>query len=302
MTNSFADYPHRRYGNDHDRYDWSYSALRPKLDLPGVPDVSAFIVIPLEFFPLTPSGKPFKHPGAMVTPYPDLRHFSTRDYGNRVGVFRILEVLDDLGLKAVFPTNGEVLARCAPLIERIRSAGHEIAAHGVSTDHIHYDGLSEADECAYIEQTLELFAKAGLTPKTWMSPARNESYRTPDLLTKFGFETCLDWEMDQVPVEMKTENGPLTCLPNHFELNDFNLLFSKRQSEDEWCDQIIEAAAYLADEAAITGPRVFGFTLTPYLAGLPFRIYALRKMLAALAEMEKVSVSVPEVIRETWHQ
>ncbi|HBH89408.1 polysaccharide deacetylase family protein [Ponticaulis sp.] len=299
MSSSYPDYPLRRYGNDHDRYDWSYSALRPK-DGPGKLDV--FIVVPLEFFPLTPSGKPFKHPGAMVTPYPDLRHFSTRDYGNRVGVFRILDALKAAGMRAVFPVNGMLLDRCQPLIERIAEAGHEIAAHGVSTDHIHYDGLSEADEAGYIEQTLELFAKKGLQPKTWMSPARNESYRTPDLLTKFGFETCLDWEMDQVPVAMNTENGPLTCLPNHFELNDFNLLFTKRQSEDEWSDQLVESAKYLADEAEAYGPRVMGFTLTPYIAGLPFRIHALRKTLAAIEKLNKVRVSTPSLIRSDWLQ
>ena len=298
MTNTTADYPARRYGNDHDLYDWSYSALRPKVK--GPETLSAFIIIPLEFFPLTPSGKPFKHPGAMVTPYPDLRHFSTRDYGNRVGVYRILDALDAAGLKAVFPINAILLDRCAPLIERIKSAGHEIAAHGVSTDHIHHDGLSETEEAGYIETTLELFFRAGLTPKTWMSPARNESYRTPDLLTKFGFEVCLDWEMDQVPVDLTTSNGPLTCLPNHFELNDFNLLFTKRQSEDEWSDQLIEAADYLATEAARTGPRVMGFTLTPYISGLPFRIHALRKVLAGLAEMKKVNVSVPSLIQSDW--
>ena len=299
MTSIYPDYPNRHYGNDHTRYDWSYSALRPKTG-PGELDV--VIIVPLEFFPLTPSGKPFKHPGAMVSPYPDLRHFSTRDYGNRVGVFRILEALETAGLKAVFPVNAQLLEPCAPLIERIQTAGHEIAAHGVSTDHIHYDGLSEADEVGYIEQTLDLFSQRGLAPKAWMSPARNESNRTPDLLTRFGFETCLDWEMDQVPVSMNTENGPLICLPNHFELNDFNLLFTKRQSEDEWSEQLVESASYLSDEAARFGSRMMGFTLTPYIAGLPFRIHALRKILAAFNELNKVNVSVPSQIREIWLQ
>ena len=299
MTITYPDYPNRHYGNDHERYDWSYSALRPNRG-PGGLDV--FIIVPLEFFPLTPSGKPFKHPGAMVTPYPDLRHFSTRDYGNRVGVFRILEALETAGMKAVFPVNAQLLVRCSPLIERVQAAGHEIAAHGLSTDHIHYDGLSVAEEARYIEETLETFDKRGLAPKTWMSPARNESYRTPDLLTKFGFETCLDWEMDQVPVVMKTETGPLTCLPNHFELNDFNLLFTKRQSEDEWSEQLVESASYLRDEAIAYGSRVMSFTLTPYIAGLPFRIHALRKTLAAIAKLNKVKVTVPSLIREDWLQ
>ena len=93
---SYLDYPHRNYGNDHSLYDWSYSARREPVRLDDGTKVSAFITVPLEFFPLNPSGKPFKHPGAMVTPYPDLRHYTTRDYGNRVGVFRLLKVLECL--------------------------------------------------------------------------------------------------------------------------------------------------------------------------------------------------------------
>lgn len=300
MTPEYLTYEKRAYGNDHDRYDWSYSKLRAPVRPEGVADVTAFIVVPLEFFPLNPSGKPFKHPGAMVTPYPDLRHFSTRDYGNRVGIYRILEALEAEGLKAVIPMNGKVLSRCAPLVERIKAGGHEIAAHGVSTDHIHYDGLSKEEESGYIEKTLELFGAVGITPTTWMSPARNESYNTPDLLTRAGFKVCLDWEMDQVPVAMKTETGPLTCLPNHGELNDFNLMHTKRQSEDEWRDQILESAAFLASEAKTTGARVFGFTLTPYISGLPFRIRAMREILAGLKEKDGVEVKTASQIASAW--
>ncbi len=68
--------------------------------------------MPLEFFPLNPSGVPFKHPGAMATPYPDLRHYTVRDYGNRVGVYRILESLGDI--QAGFAVNAAVAERCAP--------------------------------------------------------------------------------------------------------------------------------------------------------------------------------------------
>mgnify|MGYP000029124746 CR=1 FL=1 len=297
---SHLDYPHRDYGNDHSLYDWSYSGRRAPVFLDDGTKVSAFIVVPLEFFPLNPSGIPFKHPGAMVTPYPDLRHYTTRDYGNRIGIFRILKVLEEAGLRAVVPVNAAVVERYPSLIERIADAGHEIAAHGVSTDHIHHDGLTEAQESDYITATLAVFRKHGFVPTTWMSPARNQSYRTMDLLAKHGLTVCLDWEMDQRPIKMKTSSGSVTSLPNSFELNDFNLLLTKRQSEDAWRDQIIEAGDYLASEYKRFGSQVFGFTLTPYVVGLPFRTLALQEAIKGLQTIDGLKIQTAGEIVEAW--
>ncbi len=285
------EYPKRRYGNDHDLYDWSYSQSL-KADQSNN-KLHVFIVIPLEFFPLDPSGKPFKHPGAMATPYPDLRHYTTRDYGNRVGVFRILDALDTAGVKAVFPVNAVLLERYRVLIEVIKERGHEIAAHGWSTDHIHSSILTKEEEWGLIEKTKKMFEAFGLLPKTWMSPARNQSYATPELLARAGYSTCLDWEMDQVPVSLNTSNGGLKCLPLLNELSDFNILINKKQTEREWADQVLEAVDYLAKETPSRGARYMGFTLTPYVAGLPFRVAQLNRLLACLSQTSDTVVELP---------
>jgi len=149
MDKSYLKYPKRQYGQDHDFYDWRMVKDRPKLSWKNDAKVAIGFIIPLEFFPLNPSGVPFKHPGAMVTPYPDLRHFTVRDYGNRVGVYRILEALDYYGIKATFAVNGEIAERYPPLLDIITAHGHEIISHGLSTDHIHYEGLSTDEEKSY---------------------------------------------------------------------------------------------------------------------------------------------------------
>ena len=146
----------------------------------------------------------------MVTPYPDLRHFTVRDYGNRVGVYRILQALQSSGVSATFAVNGEIARRYPPLLELIKSRGHEIAAHGLSTDHIHHEGLKAAEENKLIKDSLACFNSA----KGWMSPARNQSSKTLERLAKAGVKYCLDWEMDQVPVTAKTKNGNVTLIPN----------------------------------------------------------------------------------------
>jgi peptidoglycan/xylan/chitin deacetylase (PgdA/CDA1 family) len=219
----------------------------------------------------------------MVTPYPDLRHYTTRDYGNRVGVFRILDELAKAGLHATFPINADQLTRLAPLVEAIENEGHEIAAYGRSPEHIHWTGLDAGVERQWVAEVRASFAAAGLSPRTWLSPARQQSYATLDLLAEAGFDICLDWEQDDTPTPMTTPSGVVTGVPLFNELDDRILMIDRRQSEEDWARQILEARDYLKADAERFGGRVLGFTLTPYVSGQPFRISTLRGVLADLA-------------------
>lgn len=287
LPNDYLTYPFRKHGFDHEHFGWTPDPMRAPLSLKSGAKAAAFIVVPLEFFPLNPPAEPFKHPGAMKTPYPDLRHFTTRDYGNRVGVFRILKVLDQYGVKATFAVNAEVAERYAPLIRALEEGGHEIAAHGVSTAHIHHDGLSVEDETALIARTKATLPGA----TTWMSPARNESYHTPELVADAGYKVLLDWEADQRPLTFKTTAGNLTALPVMHELSDFKLMVDNRQQADAWAAQILEAAAFHVADHARAGAQCFGFTLTPYVVGQPFRIHALERLMNSLASMDGLELS-----------
>ncbi len=287
LPDDYLIYPHRKPGLDNPHYTWDPADRRDPIALNDGTKSIATIIVPVEFFPLNPPSAPFKHPGAMKTPYPDLRHFTTRDYGNRVGLYRLLREFDARELNVTFAVNAEVARRYSPLIEAIKKSGHEIAAHGVSTAHIHHAGLSEAEERALIAETRAAFPDA----TTWMSPARNESYATLDLLSEHGFEICLDWEADQRPLPFKTNGAPVWTLPHYGELGDFKLLIDRSQSEDEWADQIIETAAYHVDLHATEGASAFAFTMTPYVLGQPFRIHAVRRVLDALAAMDGLTVA-----------
>ncbi len=127
------------------------------------------------------------------------------------------------------------------------------------------------------------FSAAGLAPRVWLSPARQQSFETLGLIAAEGFDVCLDWEQDEVPVAMTTPAGPVVAVPLSNELDDRTLLVDRRQTEEDWAAQILEARSYLAAGADRFGGRVLGFTLTPYVAGQPFRIFALRRVLAGLA-------------------
>ena len=90
---------------DNPYYGWEPVDRRKPVQLKDGARAIATIIVPVEFFPLNPPAKPFKHPGAMVTPYPDLRHYTTRDYGNRVGIFRLLREFNRAKIKATFAVN-----------------------------------------------------------------------------------------------------------------------------------------------------------------------------------------------------
>ena len=284
MDKPYLKYPKRNYGQDHGFYEWRQAKDRPRLEWEGGVKVAVNLIIPLEFFPLNPSAVPFKHPGSMVTPYPDLRHFTVRDYGNRVGVFRILEALNDASVKAGFAVNGEIVKRYPLLVEMIKNQGHEIIAHGMSTDHIHHEGMSTDNETKLIRDTLACFDTA---PSGWMSPARGQSSRTLDLLADAGLKYCLDWEPENAPIT--TKNG-ITLIPKSYELSDFTLLHTRRQTEESWLKQIQNAISYLGDEHTRFGAQTLGLTLTPYVLGQPFRIWALRALLSHISNLDSASI------------
>jgi len=286
LPDEYLIYPHRRHGFDNPHYTWDPADRRDKVTLADGVKSIATIIVPVEFFPLNPPVAPFKHPGAMKTPYPDLRHFTVRDYGNRVGIYRLLREFEKRDLKATFAVNAEIAERYPPLIEAIENAGHEIAAHGVSTAHIHHDGLSEDEERDLIAATRHHFPQA----TTWMSPARNESYRTLDLIAEAGFNVCLDWEADQRPLPFKTATKPIWTLPHYGELGDFKLLLDRSQSEEDWAAQIIETASYDLAMFDTEGASAFAFTMTPYVLGQPFRIKAVRTVLDALVGLNGLAI------------
>lgn len=300
LPKDYTSYPKRKHGQDHERYQWNPVAQREKTSLKGGQSVGVAIIVPLEYFMLNPSGKPFKHPGAMVTPYPDLRHYTTRDYGNRVGVFRLLKAFKDAGVKATFAVNAVLLDRVRPLIDDIIADGHEIAAHGFDTDSIHWGAADPDAEKRYVEDARASFDKAGISPRSWMSPARQQGFKTLDLIRGAGFDICLDWELDRVPVFMKTDAGEIDAFPVLNELDDRFLLITKHQPEDVWRDQILEAAAMMKSETPQYGASAFGFTMTPYIAGLPYRMWAVRDILSALAADQDILLDTVSSITDAF--
>jgi peptidoglycan/xylan/chitin deacetylase (PgdA/CDA1 family) len=298
MPDDYLVYPHRHRGLDHDRFDVSFYRDRPPLALPGGAKLGLWVTVLIEFFPLNPSGKPFKTPGAMQTPYPDLRHFTTRDYGNRIGVYRLLKLFAELGIKATFAVQGVIAERIPVLVRDIVGHGHEICAHGWDSDSLHYNGLDAAVERRYIADTLgAIESVTGARPTGWISPARAQSFDTPDFLAEAGITWCGDWAHDDLPTEFRTKSGTITALPLSNELDDWQILMDYKRPEEEWVAQVTDAAELLRKEADRFGPQILSMTTRPYLMGQPYRVQPFRESLqAALSEPGSASVTAAALV------
>jgi peptidoglycan/xylan/chitin deacetylase (PgdA/CDA1 family) len=295
---SYLTYPKRRHGYDHDLYPWSSIFDRPPVRWPDGKSVAVWICVSLEWFPLTPSDTPFRAPGHMQTPYPDYRHYTARDYGTRVGFYRMLDAFAAAGVPVSIAANGAIAERYPQAIRDIVSAGHEIIAHSSDMNGTIATGLPVEEERALIARALDALERAaGTRPKGWLSIARSQSWNTLDLLKQAGLAYCCDWVNDELPYRFA--NG-LIDLPLNHELSDRQIITTQQQSADSWAQQMEDAFDWLAAEAQRFGGRMLPIHLTPYIMGLPYRIGALETLLKRLAARPEAWFARGDAILEAW--
>ncbi len=287
---AYLAYPHRAEGMDHDLYHWSNLFDRPPIVWPGEAKLAVSVVISLEWFPITASDKPFRAPGHMQTAYPDYRHYTSREYGTRIGFYRMLDALAAVGAKASVAVNGAIAERYPALLRDIVAAGHEIVAHATDMNATIATGIAEEEERAIIRSSLDMLEKAtGRRPAGWLSIARSQSWNTPRLLVEEGVCYMLDWVNDELPYRMTTVAGGIVNVPLNHELSDRQIITTQQHSADSYRVQIEDAADWLMTEAVGYGGRMLPLHLTPYIMGLPYRIGALETLLQGLAGREGLS-------------
>ena len=279
---SYLEYPKRGPGYDHGLYPYSALPDRKPLAWPGGKSVATWIVVSLEWFPITPSDTPFRAPGHMQTAYPDYRHYTSREYGTRVGFYRLLDAFAKAGVKVSVAANGAIAQRYPSIIRDVAEAGHEVIAHSTDMNGTIASTLPVEDERALIRDSIAALCDVtGAAPRGWLSIARSQSFATPDLLVEAGIEYCCDWANDELPWAFA--NG-LVNLPLNHELSDRQILNVQQQSVDSYAQQMLDAHDWLGAEAETQGgARLLPLHLTPYIMGLPYRMDAFERLLADLA-------------------
>jgi allantoinase len=259
---------------------------RAPLRWPGGRPLALAVVVSVEYYEMRPPEGAFIPPNVPGSfgrgPYPDFRAYSTREYGNRVGIFRIVDALSHHGVVATAAVDAYTARHRPRIVRACRERGWEIAAHGQALTQALSSAMVEADERRYIGDALDALAQCiGNRPKGWHGPEYGESARTPALLAEHGVEYVLDWPNDEQPYAMTTPAGALVSVPMAIDLDDVFAHWHRKLSMRRWTQAVSDAVDRLAADGCASG-RLLVLNLHPWLTGQPHRITYLNELLAQL--------------------
>jgi peptidoglycan/xylan/chitin deacetylase (PgdA/CDA1 family) len=267
----------------HDRYDFSVIDQRPVYDWPGGKRLAFCATTNVEVYAYR---KGTGWDPAKAGEPQNQRNYSWRDYGNRVGIWRIFDLFDELGIPAAHNINSMLYDYCPEITDRMRKRGDEIVGHGRTNSERQGD-LWEDDERRLIEDVTETIRKhEGTPPKGWMGPAASESVITPDLLKEAGYKYVMDWPADDQPFWLRTRAGPLLSVPYPAELNDSAAIIHRHNAMSEFADMMVAQFDEMI-ELCQKQPLVLTLSLHPFVVGVPFRLGLLRKALRHCVEHPK---------------
>jgi allantoinase len=237
-----------------------------------------------------------------ASPQPDVLNYSWREYGNRVGAWRCLELFDSLSLPAAAVINTALYDHCPELVAACVARGDELVGHG-HTNSERQAGLGEAGERDLLARCrTRIEYESGQDPGGWLSPWISESLHTPDLLLETGYRYTLNWCHDDQPVPMRTRSGKtLWSVPYPQELNDIPAIIARQMDGKDFAQMIIDQLDEMIGQSQAAGspPLVMGIALHPYIVGQPYRLRHLRRALqqvAAARDRGQVWMTTPGAI------
>jgi len=270
-------FPDLRQGMDHDHYGWSpLNATRATLQWPGNARVALCVIVSLEHAEWKRPEGHYQVPnlagGYGWGPFPDVTAWSHREYGNRVGVFRVLDVLQKHGIRPTIAMDALTAEHYPFLVRHCLQRECEFIAHGISVNRMVTSRMTEDEEREYIRASVDALARAtGKPPAGWLGPEYGESARTPRLLAQARIRYVCDWVNDEQPYALKVPQGELFALPVTLPLDDIHALWERRMDIDRYGEMIRESFDTLYREGETNG-RLLVLNLHPFLIGQPFRI------------------------------
>lgn len=284
----------RKPGVDHGHYDWSPINDRPQRELPGGARLAVSVMVVLEYMEWEPPEGAITNrrlPGGFgPLPFPDYVKHTHREYGHRVGVFRLLDLLERHGIPPLVAIDAMTIERYPWLARHVHERGCELVGHGISLSRMINSRMSEDEERQYIDESLD--ALAGVTgerPKGWFGIEYNESERTPALLAEAGVRYLCDWVNDEQPYPMHVPNGELWSVPLLLNADDAHTMGLRRVPIDRYCRVLVESAEVMADD----GGRHLFIALRPWLSGQPFRARELDEALGTILALDGVTAVRP---------
>ncbi|MEM7094269.1 MAG: hypothetical protein AAF567_14800 [Actinomycetota bacterium] len=285
----------RRPGVDHPHYDWSPISTRDPLALPGGGRLAVSVILVLEHLEWDPPDGSITNrslPGGLGVqlPFPDYVMHSHREYGHRVGIFRLLDLFERCGIPPLVAIDALTVRRYPWLADHLVARSCELVGHGISLSRMISSRMSEEQERSYITESLDAVASvAGARPAGWFGIEYNESERTPALLAEAGVRWVCDWVNDEQPYPMHVPNGELWSVPLLLTADDAHTMGERRVPIDRYCQSLVESAQVMADD----GGRHLFIALRPWLSGQPFRARQLAVAFEAIMSIDGVVACRP---------
>ena len=295
----------RRFGMDHEHYDWSPLSTRGILRWPDNARLALSVVVTLEHMEWMPPEDSFQAAnlagGSAARPFPDYARISHREYGHRVGIYRVLDVLESHGIRPTVAMDAMTASNYPYLVRHCLDRGCEIIGHGISVSRMITGKMSEQEERDYIRESLDALTQAtGEAPVGWMGPEYGESQRTPRLLGEAGVRYLCDWANDEQPYPLKVPTGELFALPVMLELDDVVAMAHRKVTIDRYATMLRESFDEMYDDGTDNG-RALVLSLHPWLIGQPFRIGILDEALGHMMRRQGVwTASGAEVV--DWYR
>ncbi|GAB4187812.1 MAG: polysaccharide deacetylase family protein [Simkaniaceae bacterium] len=279
----------------HNRYPYSAIPNRLIYEWPNGRRLAIFFGISLECFSFGVGT------GAQLRPNNDIAdvvNFSWRDYGLRVGAWRLLELFKELHIPVSVLVNSEMYDYAPELVKEFHKQGSEIIAHG-RTNSERQGNLNEAEENVLIRDVTQRITLAqGSRPYGWLGPWVSETMITPDLLQEHGYHFLLDWCFDDQPIWLRTRNGKILAIPVCQELVDLSAILVYRRGAAEYAQMIMDQFDEMLKQSE-KQPLVLGIGLHPFIVGQPFRFKHLRRALMHISShREQIFLTQPGKIYE----
>ena len=280
-----------------DRVDYSPITERPPIRWPNNARVALWIAPNVEHYEYLPVYEGLRDPWPRMV-YPDAREFAYRDYGNRVGFWRMLEPLDKYGIKCCVSLNMAVLEHYPEVGEAMVKRDWDYMSHGIYNTRYMYKMTPDEEREFYRDTSGTLKRHAGKTLKGMLGPAVTGSPQTPDIMAEAGLIYHTDWMHDDQPVPIKVKSGKLVSVPYSIELNDVPTF--RNHFEGEYFARMVKGQFdQLYKEGAQSG-RVMCIALHPYLIGQPHRIKYLHDILDHIMSHEGVWQTTADEIAEYY--
>jgi allantoinase len=278
-------------------FDYNPLPRRPRLEWPGGARLAVWVGVNVEHWP-------YGQPGLSIGPstahlVPDPMNYGWRDYGSRVGIFRMLEVFGDLGIPVTGMLQSDVCELYPDVVAAATEQGWAWIAHGRNSGVMQANLDPDTERADLLHQVTTIERETGQRPRGWLGPALTESERTPQILADLDFTHVVDWCNDDQPYRLRDGGGKVVSVPYSVEINDITVLVHRGISGSEYRQLLIDQFEGLYAAADATG-LAMAIPLHTFLVGQPFRLGYLREALEHIVSREDVWMTTSDAIADHY--